>query len=324
MKKNLQLLWCMAAVLPLTMCQSGNELIPAGTLTASEPEADALLSAARNHVAQNKLSAAESALERIIKRYDNAPCVPEARFLLAEVYEKQGVPRDAFDEYDKIITRYQSSNLYNKSLDRQLSLAMSAAEGSLKVPVFGMWESTLDSSTVEEWLGKVILNAPYNDMAATATSILGKFLVKQEKFEEAAMVYNKLVEDYPNSRYAPEAQLMVAQLWATSRTRGDQNLVNLRRAQEAYEEFSLRFPGHADAGKALSEASNMRRLLVRQELEVGRYYLERSREYTSAIFCFENVIRQKNNNPEAAKEAETLLARARSLQAVQNANLKKS
>ncbi|MBR5875211.1 MAG: tetratricopeptide repeat protein [Akkermansia sp.] len=324
MKKNLQLLWCMAAVLPLTMCQSGNELIPAGTLTASEPEADALLSAARNHVAQNKLSAAESALERIIKRYDNAPCVPEARFLLAEVYEKQGVPRDAFDEYDKIITRYQSSNLYNKSLDRQLSLAMAAAEGSLKVPVFGMWESTLDSSTVEEWLGKVILNAPYNDMAATATSILGKFLVKQEKFEEAAMVYNKLVEDYPNSRYAPEAQLMVAQLWATSRTRGDQNLVNLRRAQEAYEEFSLRFPGHADAGKALSEASNMRRLLVRQELEVGRYYLERSREYTSAIFCFENVIRQKNNNPEAAKEAETLLARARSLQAVQNANLKKS
>lgn len=314
----------MAAVLPLTMCQSGNELIPAGTLTASEPEADALLSAARNHVAQNRLSAAESALERIIKRYDNAPCVPEARFLLAEVYEKQGVPRDAFDEYDKIITRYQSSNLYNKSLDRQLSLAMSAAEGSLKVPVFGMWESTLDSSTVEEWLGKVILNAPYNDMAATATSILGKFLVKQEKFEEAAMVYNKLVEDYPNSRYAPEAQLMVAQLWATSRTRGDQNLVNLRRAQEAYEEFSLRFPGHADAGKALSEASNMRRLLVRQELEVGRYYLERSREYTSAIFCFENVIRQKNNNPEAAKEAETLLARARSLQAVQNANLKKS
>ena len=138
------------------------------------------------------------------------------------------------------------------------------------------------------------------------------------------MVYNKLVEDYPNSRYAPEAQLMVAQLWATSRTRGDQNLVNLRRAQEAYEEFTLRFPNHADAGKALSEASNMRRLLVRQELEVGRYYLERSKEYTSAVFCFENVIRQKSNNPEAAKEAERLLARARSLQAAQTANAQKS
>lgn len=315
MKKKLQLLCCVGALLPLTMCQTGNELLPAGTLVASQPEADALLAKARNYVAQNELSDAESVLKRLIRRYENAPCVPEARFLLAEVYEKQGVPRDAYDEYDKIITRYQSSNLYNKALDKQLALAMAAADGSLKVSVFGLWDSNIDSSTVEEWLTKVIRNAPYNDMAATATSLLGKFMVKREKYEEAAMVYSKLVEDYPNSRYAPEAQLMVAQLWATSRTRGDQNLVNLRRAQEAYEEFSLRFPGHADAGKALSEASNMRRLLVRQELEVGRYYLERSREYTSAIFCFENVIRQKKNNPDAAKEAERLLAQARSLQA---------
>lgn len=319
MKKNLQLLWCLGAVLPLTMCQTGNELMPAGTLVASEPAADALLKSARQHVAQNNLSDAEDDLKRIINRYENAPCVPEARFLLAEVYEKQGKPRDAFDEYDKIITRYQSSPLYTQALNRQLALAMAAAEGKLKVEVMGLWSSELDSSAVIEWLSTVIRNAPYNDMAATATSVLGKFLVQKEKYEEAAMVYSKLVEDYPNSRYAPEAQLMVAQLWATSRTRGDQNLVNLHRAQEAYEEFTLRFPNHEDAGKALAEASNIRRLLVRQELEVGRYYLERSKEYVSAIFCFENVIRQRKDNPEAAEEAQRLLKQAKALQAAQSA-----
>lgn len=293
--------------------------MPAGTLVASEPAADALLKSARQHVAQNNLSDAEDDLKRIINRYENAPCVPEARFLLAEVYEKQGKPRDAFDEYDKIITRYQSSPLYTQALNRQLALAMAAAEGKLKVEVMGLWSSELDSSAVIEWLSTVIRNAPYNDMAATATSVLGKYLVQKEKYEEAAMVYSKLVEDYPNSRYAPEAQLMVAQLWATSRTRGDQNLVNLHRAQEAYEEFTLRFPNHEDAGKALAEASNVRRLLVRQELEVGRYYLERSKEYVSAIFCFENVIRQRKDNPEAAEEAKRLLKQAKALQAAQSA-----
>ncbi len=293
--------------------------MPAGTLVASEPAADALLKSARQHVAQNNLSDAEDDLKRIINRYENAPCVPEARFLLAEVYEKQGKPRDAFDEYDKIITRYQSSPLYTQALNRQLALAMAAAEGKLKVEVMGLWSSELDSSAVIEWLSTVIRNAPYNDMAATATSVLGKYLVQKEKYEEAAMVYSKLVEDYPNSRYAPEAQLMVAQLWATSRTRGDHNLVNLHRAQEAYEEFTLRFPNHEDAGKALAEASNIRRLLVRQELEVGRYYLERSKEYVSAIFCFENVIRQRKDNPEAAEEAQRLLKQAKALQAAQSA-----
>jgi outer membrane protein assembly factor BamD len=204
--------------------------------------------------------------------------------------------------------------LYSKALDRQLTIAMHAAEGKLKVNVLGLWKSNIDSATVEEWLGKVISNAPYNDMAATATSVLGKFLVDREKYEMAAMVYAKLVEDYPTSKYAPEAQLMVAQLWSSSRERGDRNLVNLNRAREAYEEFTLRFPNHKNAGKALAEASNVRRLLVRQELEVGRYYLDRAREYPSAIFCFENVIRQKSENPEAAKEAAELLKKARQLQ----------
>ena len=283
-------------------------------MAARVPEADAMLAEARTLVKSGEYSDAESVLESLKRKYENAPCIPEARFLLAEVYEKQNMPRDAFDEYDKVVTRYQSSNLYSKALDRQLTIAMQAAEGTLKVNVLGLWKSNVDSATVEEWLGKVIMNAPYNDLAATATSVLGKFLVNREKYEEAAMVYSKLVEDYPNSKYAPEAQLMVAQLWSSSRERGDRNLVNLNRAREAYEEFTLRFPNHKDAGKALAEASNVRRLLVRQELEVGRYYLERAREYPSAIFCFENVIRQKSENPEAAKEAEGLLAEARELQ----------
>lgn len=311
MKKTL-LLMSFVGVFALTMCQQTNhDLLPAGTLTATVPQADALLQQAKSHIAQGKYSKAASTLESLLANYKMAPCAAEARFLLAEAYEKRNMPRDAFEEYDKVVTMYPSSPLYRKAIERQLSLAMAAAEGKLKVGVMGLWSSSLDSETVQKWLGSVIRNAPYNDLAATAASILGKYLVREEEYEKAIAVYTKLVENYPTSRYAPEAQLMVAQLWASSRTRGDQNMANLQRAQEAYEEFSLRFPRHADAGKALAEASNVRRLLVQQELEAGRFYLERSHEYTSAVFCFENVIRQKSINPAAAKEAEKLLARAR-------------
>lgn len=315
MKKTL-LLICSIGVLPLTMCQQSNpDLMPAGTLQASVPQADAMLQQAKTYMAQGKYGKAESVLERLLEQYKYAPCAAEARFALAETYEKRNMPRDAFEEYEKVVVMYPSSALYQKAIERQLSLAMAAAEGKLKVGVMGLWKSSLDSETVQKWLGSVIRNAPYNDLAATAASILGKHLVEEEEYDKAVQVYAQLVEKYPTSRYAPEAQLMVAQLWASSRTRGDQNMANLQRAQEAYEEFSLRFPRHADAGKALAEASNVRRLLVQQELEAGRFYLERSHEYTSAVFCFENVIRQRKINPTAAKEAETLLQRARAAQA---------
>lgn len=318
---NLHLLLCVSAVLPLTMCQQyNNGLLPAGSLQAADPQADALLNEAKALVAADELSDAKSKLKDIALNHSYAPCAPEARLLLGEVYEKQGLPRDAFDEYEKVVTRYQSSPLYTKALDRQLSMAMAAAEGELQVSVLGLWKAELESSAVEKWLASVITNAPYNDMAATATSILARYRLRKERYEEAAFTFAELVEKYPDSRYAPEAQLMVAQIWAASRTRGDQNMANLTRAQEAYEEFTLRFPGHADAGKALTEASNVRRLLIQQELETGRYYLERAREYDSAIFCLENVIRQKSINPEAAREAETLLQKAKTHKA--NANRK--
>lgn len=318
---NLHLLLCAAAVLPLTMCQQyNNGLLPAGSLQAADPQADALLSEAKAFVAAGELSKAKSKLKDIALNHAYAPCAPEARLLLGDVYEKQGLPRDAFNEYEKVVTRYQNSPLYTKALDRQLAMAMAAAEGELQVSVLGLWKAELESSAVEQWLASVITNAPYNDMAATATSILARYRLRKERYEEAALTFAELVEKYPDSRYAPEAQLMVAQIWAASRTRGDRNMANLARAQEAYEEFSLRFPGHADAGKALAEASNVRRLLIQQELETGRYYLERAREYDSAIFCLENVIRQKSINPEAAREAETLLQKARTHKA--NANQK--
>lgn len=320
MRMRLHLLLCAVAVLPLTMCQQNNNaLLPAGTIQAADPQADALLSEAKALMAAGELSAAKRKLRNIVLNHELAPCAPEARMMLADIYEKQGLPRDAFEEYDKIVKRYQSSSLYTRALERQLAMAMAAAEGTLQVSVMGLWKAELESSAVEKWLRSVITNAPYNDMAATATSILARYLVRKERYEEAAAVFTSLVENYPDSRYAPEAQLMVAQLWASSRTRGNQNLANLTRAQEAYEDFSLRFPNHADARKALSEASNVRRLLVQQELETGRYYLERSREYGAAVFCFENVIRQRNINPEAAKEAETLLQQAKARQAALSA-----
>ncbi len=316
MRTFLLLSLCTLLVPVLTMCNSFDDTVPpAGMVKATEPEAAALLQRAQAYKAEGRNRKAISLLKDVRREHPLSAEAPQARFLLAEIYEEQGEYRDAFKEYGKLIERYQDSPLYDDALNRQLSMATAAANGKLKTDVlWGAWQTDMESSTVRDWLQSIITNAPYNDMSATASSILAKYLYDREQYDQARLVYAKLVEDYPDSRYAPQAQLMVANIWASDRTRGNRNMVNLANAREAYEEFSLRFPNHPDARKALGEASNVERLLVEQELEVGRYYLERSREYTSAIFCFEDVIRQKRKNPEAAAEAAKLLERARALE----------
>lgn len=320
--RKLQLLrLCAALALLLPMCGTFDDIPPMGQVKAVDPVADSLLAEAKAYQAEGRMAKSRKPLKEITQYHRLAPNADEARYLLGRSYEATEDYRDAFKEYGKLIDRYPQSDLYADALNHQLAMAMDAASGKMQVPVFwGAWTTTMESSVVVKWLREIVEKAPYHDMAATATSILAKFLIDQERPEEARAEYARLVEKYPDSRYAPEAQLMVAQLWADSHTRGDKNLVNLSNAREAYEEFTLRFPQHADAKKALSEASNMERLMIQQQLEVGRYYLERSKEYTSAIFCFEDVIRQKAINPEAAREAEALLSQAKAAAASQESS----
>lgn len=304
---------CMcAAVAALTACDDFNGPPPIGSVRASDPAADALMAKADAAKAEKNLRREAKALKEIVQYHELAPNAAEARYRLGLVYEAQEDYREAFKSYSKLIDAYPQSPRYTDALNRQLTLAMTGANGTLRTPVmWGAWHTDMESTVVIEWLRSIIAKAPYNEMGATASVILAKYLVDIEKYDEARVEYRRLVENYPDSSYAPEAQLMLAKLWAEDHTRGDRNLVNLTNAREAYEEFSLRFPNHKDAGKALAQASDMNRLLVQQELEVGRYYLERSHEYASAVFCFEDVIRRRKDNPEAAAEAEKLLQQAR-------------
>lgn len=308
--REIRLLMAAACVLLLPMCDQMEGPLPAGIVQATDAKADALMSEAKRLQAAGKAKKAESRLEEIAYSHALAPCAPKARFMLGESLERRGEYRDAFKQYGKIVERYEGSPLYAQALNRQLAMAKAAASGKIKGRVLWMWDVPMDSSVVIEWLESIIKSAPYGDMAATASSILGDYHLRHRNYDEAVAVYRRLVENYPDSRYAPSAQMMMAQILASSKTRGNQNLIHLDKALDAYNDFPLLFPGHEDSDKARSGARQMEKLLVQQELEVGRYYLERAREYGSAIFCFENVIRQKSVNPEAAAEATKLKAEA--------------
>ena len=319
MRKTMIALLALGSSFLLSVCSQTSDLLPAGQVTAEDARADSLLAGARESMAAGKLSAAKKALEEIVEYHAIAPCAPQARMLLGEIEERRNDPRSAFKQYDKIVQRYQGSELYARALNRQLAIATDAAAGRLKGKVLWLWDVPMESSKIIEWLQTIIKNAPYADMSDTASSVLGDYLVRQRRYEEACLVYKNLVDQHPDSAYAPAAQLMMARLWASSHTRGDNNMVNLDRAQEAYEEFSLLFPNHQKNEEAKAGVREMRRLLLEQELQVGRYYLERAREYQSAVFCLEDVVRRGSVNPQAVGQAKELLAKARALLASQRA-----
>lgn len=305
------------AAMGLTMCQEFEDAaLPAGMVRSEDPWADELYRQAVAFDEAGKYDEAIDALEEIVFYHELSPIAPQARYMLGLIYEKKQDYRQAFKEYGKVISRYHNSTYYTKALNRQLALAMDAASGKMKTPVmWGLWSTEMESSVVEGWLQEIVRNAPYNDMAATALSVLAQYQLKNDRIANARDTYRQLAYNYPDNALAPGAQLMVARLWAEERARGNNNLVNITKAQEAYEEFLLRYPNHKESAMARKQVVNMRSLLVSQELEVGKYYLFRAHEYGAAMQCFQNVINEAKQNPDAAREARRLYRQARSLAA---------
>lgn len=284
---------------------------PTGSIRVSDPKALAYMNEGMARETRGDAKGAIKQYERLIDYNPIDENAPEAYFRMGKLYEQCGEYTDAFDAYKKIVEKYHGSHLYEKALNRQLALAHSAINGQIKNKVLWLWNVNMDSAAVIKWLQFIRDAAPYNEMAATTTWMLGKYLIGLNRPDEAREAYQKLVEDYPSSKYAPEAQLMVARLWAESVTKGSKNQVNLANAQEAYEEFLLRFPNHPEAKQAKLGVGGMKKAIVQQQLEVGEFYYFRARDIKPAVFCFEDVARQKDVNPEAAAKAQNYLNRIR-------------
>ncbi len=299
----------------LSMCESFNDdALPISSSHYNEDAAERIMQDGMNHMSASEFSRARDRFEKIIHEYPLTETAAKARFYIAQCYEREDEVRDAFKEYDKLILNHPNSTLYSQAIARQRALAHGAATGKIKGTVFwGAWTPPMDSSVIVEWLETVIRNAPFSDSAAESTLVLGNYHLKRENTEKALATYTKLVNEYPTSSHAAAAQMKVGILWMQSASRGDRNLVNLNKAQEAFEEYSLLFPDHKDAPKAAKLAAKTKQLMVDEQLKVARYYLERSKEYRSAVFALEDIIRQADINPKAAAEARKLLPQAKAL-----------
>lgn len=306
MKHSLSLLLLLLTLSLTTQCAYDGPP-PVGSIRVSDPKATAFMKEGRQCESKGDTKAAIKQYNKLIDYNPIDEHAAEAYYRIGQLREQRHEYIDAFEAYQKVVEKYHGSHLYEKALNRLLALAHGAVSGQIKNKVLWIWDVNMDASIVTKWLQFIREIAPYNDMAAATTWMLGKYLIDQNRPDKACAVYQKLVEEYPASKYAPEAQLMVARLWADSVTKGSKNQVNLTNAQEAYEEFLLRYPNHPEAKNAKLGANTIKKAIVRQQLEVGEFYYLRAHDLKPAIFCFEDVVRQRSINPEAAAKAQAYL-----------------
>jgi outer membrane protein assembly factor BamD len=246
-----------------------------------------------------KAQAVDSAgnTKKAIKLYQNlaiqfpySEVTPQAIFREGELYEHEGELLDAFDAYQVLIRRYQQSGLYSQARSKQAVVAHAAADGLIENSFLWM-KSRLDSKKIVEMLTTVRENAPAAASAPKAQFAIGEVLANRKNDDEAIAAFQKVVDDYPNSDYAPEAFYRVGDILLSSTAHGNQNPANLDQARHTFKDLIQTYPRSPRAADARQRVAEIDSRDIQRSFEIAAFY-DKKGQTTSAAFYYQEVLRK--------------------------------
>lgn len=265
----------------------------AGNTQAAASEGEALYQKAKQADDAGKTSRAIKLYDQTATRFPFAPSAPQARFRQAELLEQKGDIQESFIAYDQFLSRFQASGLYSTALNRQSTMAQSAAEGDIKSSFLGL-KTKLSLEKTTEMLGKVRDNAPKSRTAAKAQFTIGELYQAKRKSKEAIAAYRQLVRDQPESPESPEALFRVGLILMEEADRGNQNQANLELSREAFNDYLIQYPGHSRNAEARKFLSSLGSLDLQRSYDIAEFY-QKTGQLESAKVYYRDIIKRSSS-----------------------------
>lgn len=260
-------------------------------LQADERAAGDLLRQAQDQEAAGKSGAAVATCKRIIDRYPLTSFAPMALFRLASAYERDGKFKKAFDTYQELVDTYKQSAQFSEAIDRQIAIATQSR--SEKLGSFLGIPKKLDPSEQLEMFEKVIANAPRGRRAPEAQFEIAKVHEEENAPDLAIAAYQKVVEDYPSSPLAAEAQAKISKGYLGKIEEGSRDASNIEKARLAADQAVGLFPS-----TSLPDLSSTRlqvdEISAENAWKTGRFYESRG-NYRAALVYYSDVLRAPNS-----------------------------
>ena len=261
---------------------------PAPTeLRTAEREAGDLLRQAQDLEAAGKSGAASSSYKKIVERYPLTSFAPMAQFRLASAYEREGKFSKAFQTYQELVDTYKQSAQFSEAIDRQIAIATQSR--TEKLGSFLGIPKKLDKTEQIEMFEKVIANAPRGKRAAEAQFEIARIYEEQQDMDLSIDAYRKVVEDYPASPLATDAQSKVAKGLIGKVEDGSRDNSNIEKARLAAEQAAGLFP-NATLPDMAATRMQVDEISAGNAWNTGKFY-EKQGNYRAALVYYSDVLR---------------------------------
>lgn len=259
---------------------------------AEESAAASIFAAAQAAEASKSFGKARGEYKTITKKYPKSSVAAESQYKIAEIREIEGDGQKAFDEYQKYIDNYPGGPRFSDALGRQFVIAdylqKNRSDGFL-----GIGASTQPSKLLEMF-DQIALNAPRSAVAPRSLYNKGLIHADQGSILEAIAAFEMLVEEYPQSKEATEAQYFVVQLREKNSERSF-SPIELRAMQEAGEDFIAQHSNDPRAQDVRAKLGRLENQEADKMFDIARYY-ERNGNLRSAAVYYREILKKPGSN----------------------------
>jgi len=203
-------------------------------------------------------------------------------FIKAETLFCEGKFSEAVRGYEKFLTEYPQSELYEAALDREFAIATAFLAGQRK-PILKVFriKGYAEGAKIMEKISERAGNAPIAMKAAVAVA---QSLEKRGKFDDAYHQWSQISSRWPTGRLGKEALLAMARCKHAAYNGPQYDASNLISAKSYYENFKLRYPEDAKELDIDGKLKQINEQWAYKQFSIGWYYQKTGSKQSANLY----------------------------------------
>lgn len=258
-------------------------------------DAQQLFQIAQDAENRGDLKRAQKAYRAIVRKHRRDALAAGAAFNFAKVTEQMGDYLKAASAYRVVVEEYPKSPRFDEAIEAQFRIGEMYLAGK-KIKLLGIpFKPSMDHAI--EIFSAIVRTAPYGKYTARAQFNIGLANEKQSNTGAAVLAYQAVVEKFPDTSIAADAQYQIGYIWMTAARTGVRDAKSAANARTAFEDFLFRYP---KSEKAAQARENLRRLEQKQTtdaFQIAKFY-DKQKNYRAAVIYYNDVIRQQPSSTE--------------------------
>lgn len=230
---------------------------------------------------------AANEFDKLTKNYEFSEYAGKAQYYVGLSYENMGKYYLAFQAYQKAIDNFPHIDNIDEIIARQFNIA-NIYEGKATPKVLGTDIMTPTDRVVEIYR-KVVENAPYGKLADTSLFNMGEVLKKAERYDEAVLAFQKILDEYPDSQFTERARYEVAYCAYKSSLKPAYDQESTDKAIKAFSEFSQENKDDLLTKEADKTIQRLKDKAAEKSLLTAQFY-EKIHKKESAIIYYKDII----------------------------------